>query len=183
VAETFLTAFRKRHRYRRGYASARPWLYGIATHLVAQHHRDLARQHRLHQAAGPAPDAPDFAERAAARVTATAIRPVLDEALACLPARDRDVLLLIAWEELSYEEVAAALVFTWAPASPPATIARLTAEQVLDRAAAAALKQPTVIPRPDQFVYHKEYDSGQIHQTWISVDGTRNGLTVTDGLR
>jgi RNA polymerase sigma-70 factor (ECF subfamily) len=106
VAETFLTAFRKRHRYRRGYASARPWLYGIATHLVAQHHRDMARQHRMHQAAGPAPDAPDFSERAAARVTATAIRPVLDEALACLPARDRDVLLLIAWEELSYEEVA-----------------------------------------------------------------------------
>jgi hypothetical protein len=79
--------------------------------------------------------------------------------------------------------VAAALVFTWAPASPPATIARLTAEQVLDRAAAAALKQPTVIPRPDQFVYHKMYDSGQIHQTWISVDGTRDGLTITDGLR
>src|SRR2546421_6383931 len=60
VAETFLTAFRKRRRYQHGYANARPWLYGIATHLVGQHHRDQARQHRLHQAAGPAPDAPDF---------------------------------------------------------------------------------------------------------------------------
>jgi RNA polymerase sigma-70 factor (ECF subfamily) len=60
VAETFLTAFRKRRRYQHGYANARPWLYGIATHLVGQHYRDLARQHRLHQAAGPAPVAPDF---------------------------------------------------------------------------------------------------------------------------
>jgi len=55
VAETFLTAFRKRRRYQHGYASARPWLYGIATHLVGQHYRDQARQHRLYQAAGPAP--------------------------------------------------------------------------------------------------------------------------------
>jgi RNA polymerase sigma-70 factor (ECF subfamily) len=109
VAETFLTAFRKRRRYQHGYASARPWLYGIATHLVGQHHRDQARQHRLYQAAGPAPVSPDFSERADARVTATAIRPVLTEALAGLPPGDRDVLLLIAWEELSYEEVARAL--------------------------------------------------------------------------
>jgi len=35
VAETFLTAFRKRRRYQHGYANARPWLYGIATHLLA----------------------------------------------------------------------------------------------------------------------------------------------------
>lgn len=109
VAETFLTAFRKRRRYQHGYANARPWLYGIATHLVGQHYRDLARQHRLRQAAGPAPVAPDFSERADARVTATAIRPVLTGALASLPPGDRDVLLLVAWEELSYEEVARAL--------------------------------------------------------------------------
>ena len=37
VAETFLTAFRKRRRYQHGYANARPWLYGIATHLAGQH--------------------------------------------------------------------------------------------------------------------------------------------------
>jgi len=109
VAETFLTAFRKRRRYQPGYADARPWLYGIATNLVGQHHRDQVRQYRLRQAAGPAPDSPDFSERSAVRVTATAMRPVLAEALAGLPARDRDVLLLIAWEELSYEEVARAL--------------------------------------------------------------------------
>jgi len=71
---------------------------------------------------------------------------------------------------------AAALVVTRMTAGPPVIAARLTAEQVLDRAAAAALKQPTVIPRPDQFVYHKTYDSGAIQQSWISVDGTRDGM-------
>jgi len=71
---------------------------------------------------------------------------------------------------------AAALVVTHVTASPPVLTARLTAEQILDRAAAAVLEQPTVIPRPDQFVYHKTYDSGAIQQSWISVDGTRNGL-------
>jgi RNA polymerase sigma-70 factor (ECF subfamily) len=45
----------------------------------------------------------------AARVTAHAARAALGAALAGLPARDRDVLLLVAWGELSYEEVAAAL--------------------------------------------------------------------------
>src|SRR6266702_8322379 len=79
---------------------------------------------------------------------------------------------------------AAVLVSARTPAAPPVISARLTAEQVLDRAAAAALKQPTVKPRPDQFVYHKEYDSGAIQQSWISVDGTRNGLITEDiGLR
>ena len=47
VAETFLTAFRKRSGYDTGYASARPWLYGIATRLVSQHRRDEQRQFRL----------------------------------------------------------------------------------------------------------------------------------------
>jgi DNA-directed RNA polymerase specialized sigma24 family protein len=43
---------------------ARPWLYGIATNLVAQHRREEARQFRLRQAAGPDPVQHDHAERA-----------------------------------------------------------------------------------------------------------------------
>ena len=57
VAETFLVAFRKRAGYDRRYRDARPWLYGIATNLVAQHRREEARQFRLRQAAGPEPRA------------------------------------------------------------------------------------------------------------------------------
>ena len=49
------------------------------------------------------------ADRVAAGVTAQASRPELASALAALPAKDRDVLLLIAWGDLTYEEVAQAL--------------------------------------------------------------------------
>ena len=45
----------------------------------------------------------------AADVTAQAMRALLAEALAALSAGDRDVLLLIAWEQLTYEEVSRAL--------------------------------------------------------------------------
>ncbi|MEE3920573.1 sigma factor [Micromonospora sp. BRA006-A] len=39
VAETFLAAFRRRDRFDTGRPNARPWLYGIATNLVAQQRR------------------------------------------------------------------------------------------------------------------------------------------------
>jgi RNA polymerase sigma-70 factor, ECF subfamily len=109
VSETFLTAFRKRSRYDLSQRDARPWLYGIASNLVGQHHRDEVREYRLRQAV--ARDEPEHchAERVSADVTAQAVRQRLIDALARLSAGDRDVLLLIAWEELSYHEVALAL--------------------------------------------------------------------------
>ena len=45
----------------------------------------------------------------AADVTAQAMRTVLAGALAALSPGDRDVLLLIAWEQLTYQEVSRAL--------------------------------------------------------------------------
>lgn len=109
LAETFLAAFGKRHGYDPGFPDARPWLYGFATNLIARHKREEVRRYRCLQAAGPAPDLPDFAERVLATVTAHSMRARLAGALARLSAGDRDVLLLIAWEQLSYEEVARAL--------------------------------------------------------------------------
>lgn len=109
LAETFLAAFGKRHGYDPGFPDARPWLYGFATNLIAQHKREEARRYRYLQAAGPAPDLPDTTEQVLATVTAHSMRSRLVGALARLSAGDRDVLLLIAWEQLSYEEVARAL--------------------------------------------------------------------------
>ena len=109
VAETFLAAFAKRDRYDLSYPDARPWLYGIAANLVGQHRRDEARQYRISQAATAEPEVPGHADRVAADVTAQAMRTLLAEALATLPAGDRDVLLLIAWEQLTYQEVSRAL--------------------------------------------------------------------------
>jgi hypothetical protein len=66
--------------------------------------------------------------------------------------------------------------------SRTAVIAVLTAKQVLDTAAAAALSHPGATPRPDQFVYTKVGDGGgHVAQTWLSVDGSRNGIMEGQG--
>jgi RNA polymerase sigma factor (sigma-70 family) len=109
VAETFLVAFGKRAGYDPRFRDARPWLYGIATNLVGQHRREEVRQFRLRLAAGPAPVQNDDSERAVVNLTAQSVRAPLGQALGALAQADRDVLLLIAWEQLSYEEVARAL--------------------------------------------------------------------------
>jgi hypothetical protein len=67
------------------------------------------------------------------------------------------------------------------PSRAPVT-AILTAKQVLDTAATAALSHPGAPPRPDQFVYTKVGDGGgHVAQTWLSVDGSRNGLMEDPG--
>jgi RNA polymerase sigma factor (sigma-70 family) len=109
LAETFLAAFGKRHGYDPAFPDARPWLYGFATNLIARHKREEGRRYEYLQAASPAPDLPDVTEQVLATVTAHSMRSRLVSALARLAAGDRDVLLLIAWEQLSYEEVARAL--------------------------------------------------------------------------
>ncbi|NYF58006.1 RNA polymerase sigma-70 factor (ECF subfamily) [Micromonospora purpureochromogenes] len=109
VAETFLAAFRRRDRFDITYPNARPWLYGIATNIAGQHRRTEEREHRLRQAYVPATSEASHADRVATVVTAQSLRRLLLDALALLSDGDRDVLLLIAWEELTYDEVAAAL--------------------------------------------------------------------------
>jgi RNA polymerase sigma factor (sigma-70 family) len=138
AAETFLAAFAKRDRYDLSYRDARPWLYGIATNLVNQHRRDEARQYRIQQAAPAEPDIPGHAERVAADVTARAMRALLAEALAMLPAGDRDVLLLIAWEQLTYQEVSAALGIPVGTVQSRLHRARAKVRQVLAGTDAAA---------------------------------------------
>ena len=138
VAETFLTAFAKRDRYDLGYSDARPWLYGIATNLVGQHRRDEARQYRITQQAVAGPEVPDHADRVAAGVTAQTMRALLDAALAALPAGDRDVLLLIAWEQLTYQEVSRALAIPAGTVRSRLHRARTKVRQILAGTDAAA---------------------------------------------
>ncbi|MFB4274236.1 MULTISPECIES: RNA polymerase sigma factor [unclassified Nonomuraea] len=46
VSDTFLTAFRRRHRYDPSHPDARPWLYGIAARLIGRHRRVAIRSYR-----------------------------------------------------------------------------------------------------------------------------------------
>jgi RNA polymerase sigma factor (sigma-70 family) len=138
VAETFLAAFAQRFRYDVGHPDARPWLYGIATNLIGQHRRDEARQHRIMQSASAGPAVPGHAERVAADVTAQAMRALLGAALAGLAAGDRDVLLLIACEQLTYQEVSQALAIPVGTVRSRLHRARTKVRQVLAGTDAAA---------------------------------------------
>ena len=109
VAETFLLAFRQRGTYDLTYSCARPWLYGIATNLIARHRRTEVRQYRALARAGIDEVAESFADRVDAAVSAGAVNRRLGAALAALPAGQRDALLLVAWGGLSQSEAAAAL--------------------------------------------------------------------------
>jgi RNA polymerase sigma-70 factor (ECF subfamily) len=109
VSETFLVAFRKRARYSTDRRSARPWLYGIAGNLIGRHRRTEVRAYRALARTGEDPVAESYADRVEAKVTAESTREELAGALAGLSAGDREVLLLIAWGDLSYEEVAQAM--------------------------------------------------------------------------
>jgi RNA polymerase sigma factor (sigma-70 family) len=109
LGETFLIAFGGRGRYDPAHPDARPWLYGIATNLVARRRRDEVREYRLRASIGPPDEQACHADRVVAQVAAQAMTGPLATALAGLSHGDRDVLVLIAWEGLAYEEVAAAL--------------------------------------------------------------------------
>jgi RNA polymerase sigma-70 factor (ECF subfamily) len=109
--EVFRIAFEHRARFRPVHQSALPWLYGLATNLMLKRWRGEARYTRALGRLDVVSQNGDAGELDSSddRVTATGARTRLLEALAGLPACDRDVVVLIAWEELSYEEVATAL--------------------------------------------------------------------------
>jgi RNA polymerase sigma factor (sigma-70 family) len=109
VAETFLLAFRQRDRYDPARADARPWLYGIATNLIGRHRRAEVRLYRALARTGADPVCAPFTDRVDDRVSAGQAGQLLAAALASLPAELRDTLLLAAWSNLSYEQIALAL--------------------------------------------------------------------------
>ena len=107
-AQTFLVAFDQRSGYDPSQPDARPWLFGIATNLLRRHRRGEVRQLRAYarSAVDPVLDAFDGVE---ARLDASQMRRELVDALADLPAEELEALLLYAWAELSYLEIARAL--------------------------------------------------------------------------
>ena len=110
VGEVFRIAFEKRHTYDLLRPTARPWLYGIATNVLAKHRRTEARRIRAvaRLAAQRLPPV-DLADRVSATADATDLWPRVADAVTSLPESERDALVLHVWEGLSYEEVADAL--------------------------------------------------------------------------
>ncbi|WP_283139802.1 RNA polymerase sigma factor [Rhizohabitans arisaemae] len=108
-AETFVTAFGKRERFDPARGAVRPWLFGIATNLVAQHRRDEIRRYRAMERVPAEHVHHDHDDAIDARVAAAGRQGELARELARLSRGDRDVLLLVALGDLSYEEVAQAM--------------------------------------------------------------------------
>jgi RNA polymerase sigma factor (sigma-70 family) len=109
TAEIFLAAIDSAHRYRPRRGAPRAWLYGIARVLVANDHRrrgrERAGEERLR---GSALLDEEDAARMDARLDAAAQSRRLYEAMDRLPEAERAVLELVALDELTVAEAAAA---------------------------------------------------------------------------
>lgn len=111
LSDTMLVAFRRRRDFDTSWESAKPWLLGIASRVIKKHRADEARQWRSFEAsAARGEHSSDGAiEAAADRTDASAAVRALAPRIAALAARDRETLLLYAWGDLTYEEIAVAL--------------------------------------------------------------------------
>jgi RNA polymerase sigma factor (sigma-70 family) len=109
AADTFVIAFRGRARYDPSAADARAWLFGIAANLTRRHWRSERRRLRAYSRTGVDPIGWLDTDEIDHRVDALSAGPTLAGALAALSRSDREILLLFAWAELSYDEIAVAL--------------------------------------------------------------------------
>jgi RNA polymerase sigma-70 factor, ECF subfamily len=112
LGEMFRIAFERRASFDTARESARPWLYGIATNLIARHRRSEAR--RLRAMASLASRRIDgdhdiVGDRAAQSLDAENEWSSLVDAIDLLPDAERHTLMLYVWEDLSYDDIAAAL--------------------------------------------------------------------------
>jgi RNA polymerase sigma-70 factor (ECF subfamily) len=109
TAEIFLAAIDSVHRYRSRRGTPRAWLFGIARLVVADDgrrlHRRAAGEERLR---GSALLDTDDAARLDERIDASARARELYRAMEYLPETERTVLELVALDELSVNEAAAA---------------------------------------------------------------------------
>lgn len=108
AAETFVAAFESRRTFDIARPTARPWLFGIAANKLGHYQRTREREQRAY-ARARADVAVDDLEGVEGRVVSAAARPGLLRGLRALSPDDREVLLLYAWGDLTYNEVADAL--------------------------------------------------------------------------
>jgi len=100
VADVFARAYRERARFDAARGTLRGWLFGIAEHALQGHRRTEGRRLRaLARLEGEWTPAHDTANPAGGAFL---------QAVARLSSADRDLILLLAWADLSYEEIAQA---------------------------------------------------------------------------
>jgi RNA polymerase sigma factor (sigma-70 family) len=100
LADTFLIAWRRLDEVPAG-DQTRPWLYGVARRVLANHRRGEGRRHAL-------------TDRLCSELAESApLEPAPDSTAAKvfheLPEQDRELLSLVAWEELDTAQIATTL--------------------------------------------------------------------------
>lgn len=111
LSETFLVAFRRRADFDTDVESAAPWLLGIASRLIRRHRSVEAKHWRSFAASVSQQDHSSLGglDDAMSRVDAEREVRSLKTRIAALAPKDRETLLLYAWQGLTYEEIAVAL--------------------------------------------------------------------------
>jgi RNA polymerase sigma-70 factor (ECF subfamily) len=111
VADTFLVALRRARSFRDEGFGARPWLLGIALRVLAGQRRGALRRSRLATLLrGRTPHfTPDESEAVEAAIDDARLAGELQAALSALPASERAVLELVAYDGLTPAEAAAVL--------------------------------------------------------------------------
>jgi len=109
TATVFLEVWRHRSRVQAHDGSALPWLYGVATNVCRNLTRSRRRRRRALATMPPPPVEPDHADLVAERHGSAARMRAVLAAIDALPAREQEVLGLVAWSGLTYEQAAVAL--------------------------------------------------------------------------
>jgi RNA polymerase sigma factor (sigma-70 family) len=125
TADTFLVAWRRIGHVPAGH-EARPWLYGVARRVLANHRRGDGRRRRLgerlrEQLAAIVPDASDDVVQ----------RADVTDAMRRLSGRDQEVLQLYLWEGLEPREIAEVLGLTTVVVRPRLSRARARLRELL----------------------------------------------------
>jgi len=147
LGEVFRVAFERRTTFDAARPEARPWLYGIATKLLAKHRRSEGRRlHAIARLLASRLPPEDPVDGIAALLDAAELWPRVADAIAALPRGERDALLLYVWEGFSYEQIAAALEV------PVGTVrSRLNrARRRLRELYGAIGREPASTPAPDR---------------------------------
>lgn len=133
MAEAFTVAWRRIDDAPTG-DEARLWLYGIARNVLANHRRGNSRRGRLATRLGQ-----ELAVRAQAMHEPESASRVRD-VLATLPERDRELLTLTAWEDMTPGEIATVLGLDPGTVRTRLSRARTRLKAALDAALDAAVE-------------------------------------------
>lgn len=108
VSEAFLTAWERRDTFDPSRASLKAWLFGIATNLMRHHARSESRRLRAWSREHARRTVVELVEdRTASVVDAKSVVADLAETLVGLRPEERDVLLMVAWADLTADEISA----------------------------------------------------------------------------